>query len=125
MLSSSDPLGDVKVSSDDVYSNLDNYYIVNYWSEADYSWGHIEGAIQYSPKTSLLLESDLTTLPTDKKIAVYCYTGHTSAHIAAYLRTLGYDAETIVFGVNGMSYNAMPGTRFNPDEDIYDYELVK
>ncbi len=125
MLSATDPLGDVKISSDEVYSNLDNYYIVNYWSVTDYSWGHIEGAVQYTPKISLLLEKDLTTLPTDRKIVVYCYTGHTSAHIATYLRVLGYDAETIVFGVNGMSYNTMPGTRFIPETDIHDYDLVQ
>jgi rhodanese-related sulfurtransferase len=125
MLSSSDPLADVKVSSNDVYSNLDDYYILNYWPEDHYNWGHIDGAIQYTPKTSLLLETDLTTLPTDKKIVVYCYTGHTSAHIAAYLRVLGYDAETIVFGVNGMSYDNMPGTKFNATTEIHDYELVQ
>jgi rhodanese-related sulfurtransferase len=125
MLSATDPLGDVKISSDAVYSNLDNYYIVNYWSVTDYNLGHIEGAIQYTPKTSLLLDKDLATLPTDKKIVIYCYTGHTSAHIAAYLRVLGYDAETIVFGVNGMAYDNMPGTKFNPDTEIHDYDLVK
>lgn len=125
ILSATDPLADVKISSDDVYANLGNYYIVNYWSVTDYNWGHIEGAMQYTPKTSLLLDTDLTTLPTDKKIIVYCYTGHTSAHIATYLRVLGYDAETIVFGVNGMSYDTMPGTKFNPDTDIRDYDLVK
>jgi rhodanese-related sulfurtransferase len=125
MLATADPLGDVKIKSDEVYSNLDNYYIINYWSETDYNWGHIKGAMQYTPKTSLLLETDLTTLPTDKKIVVYCYTGHTSAPIATYLRVLGYDAETIVFGVNGMSYDNMPGTKFNADTEIYDYELVQ
>lgn len=125
MLSSSDPLSDVKVSNVDVYSNLDEYYIVNYWPADDYNWGHIDGAIQYTPKKSLLLDAELKTLPTDKKIAVYCYTGHTSAPIAAYLRVLGYDAETIVFGVNGMSYDNMPGTRFNSETDVRDFELVQ
>jgi len=125
MLNSTDPLGDVKISNNEVYSNLDNYYIINYWPEIDYNWGHIDGAIQYTPKTSLLLETDLTTLPTDKKIVVYCYTGHTSAHIATYLRVLGYDAKSILFGVNGMAYDNMPGIKFNPETEINDYELVQ
>jgi rhodanese-related sulfurtransferase len=125
LLSSSDPLGDVKVSSDAVYSNLNNYYIINYWSEEDYNWGHIDGAIQYTPKESLFLETDLTTLPTDKTIAVYCYTGHISAQVAGYLRTLGYDAKTIVFGVNGMAYDAMPGTKFVAKSDVHDFVLEK
>lgn len=114
-----------KVSSDVVYSGLSNYHIANYWSEDHYNWGHINGAMQYSPKAAFTLDADLTTLPTDKKIAVYCYTGQTSAHVAAYLRVLGYDAYSILYGVNGMSYDAMPGTRFIPETDIHDYDLAQ
>jgi len=125
MLGAADPFGDVKTSSDAVYGALSNYYIVNYWSDADYSWGHIDGAMQYTPKEDIKLETYLKTLPTDKMVAVYCYTGQTSAHMAAYLKVLGYDAKTIVYGVNGMSYDAMPGTRFIPTTDIHDYPLVK
>jgi rhodanese-related sulfurtransferase len=98
---------------------------VNYWSAADYSWGHIPGAIQYTPKADLKLDTFLKTLPTDKTIAVYCYTGQTSAHVAAFLKILGYDAKTILFGVNGMAYDTMPGTKFNPDTDVHDYDLVQ
>lgn len=117
--------GEANVKSDVVYANLDDYYIVNYWSEADYSWGHIDGAMQYTPKVDLAFDTALKTLPTDKKIAVYCYTGQTSAQVSAYLRVLGYDAKSILFGVNGMSYNEMPGTKFDADTQIYDYELVQ
>lgn len=125
ILSASDPLGDLKVSSDEIFSNLDNYYIINYWPLNDYNWGHIESAVQYSPKESLLLDVELETLPTNKKIAVYCYTGHTSAQITTYLRVLGYDAKTIIYGVNGMAYDTMPGTKFIPNEDIHDFDLEK
>ena len=120
-----DPFNDVKVSSDAVYADLGSYYVVNYWSEADYSWGHIDGAMQYTPKADLKLDTFLKTLPTDKKVAVYCYTGQTSAHVAAFLKVLGYDSKTILYGVNGMSYDAMPGTRFIPETDIHDYELSR
>ena len=119
------PFNDVKISSDAVYSDLSNYYIVNYWGEADYNWGHIDGAVQYTPKADLKSDTFLKTLPTDKTVAVYCYTGQTSAHVAAFLKVLGYDSKTILFGVNGMSYDAMPGTRFVPDTEIHDYDLVK
>ncbi|MDA3954453.1 MAG: rhodanese-like domain-containing protein [Bacteroidales bacterium] len=116
--------GEAAVQSSAVFESLDNYYIVNYWSEADYSWNHIPGAIQYTPAASLTSNTFLKTLPTDKTIAVYCYTGQTSAHVAAYLRVLGYDAKTVKFGVNGMSYDAMPGTKW-ADTEIHDYELVQ
>ncbi|NOX19497.1 MAG: rhodanese-like domain-containing protein [Chlorobi bacterium] len=120
-----DPFGSVKISAETVYSNLSNYYIVNYWSASDYSWGHIQGAVQYTPKADLKLDTFLKTLPTDKTIAVYCYTGQTSAHVAAFLKILGYDAKTILYGVNGMAYDSMPGTKFVPETDIHDYELVQ
>ena len=115
---------DAATSSDAVYTDLSANFILNYWIEADYSWGHIEGAMQYTPKSSLSVDVDLKTLPTDKPVAVYCYTGQTSAHVAAYLRVLGYDAKSITFGVNGMSYDEMPGTKWN-DDQIHDYELVQ
>ena len=114
-----------KVSSDAVYGALSTYYIANYWVEADYSWGHIDGASQYTPKNAFTSSEDLKTLPTDKPVAVYCYTGQTSAHVAAYLRVLGYDAKSILFGVNGMAYDEMPGTKFNPETDIHEFDLVQ
>lgn len=120
-----DGFNDVKVSSDAVYATLSNFYIVNYWSVADYSWGHIDGAVQYTPNVDMKTSTFLKTLPTDKTVAVYCYTGQTSAHMAAYLKVLGYDAKTILYGVNGMAYDNMPGTRFIPETEIHDYELVK
>lgn len=113
------------VTSELVFANPDNYYIVNYWSETDYAWGHIPGAIQYTPAASLTSDTFLKTLPTDKTIAVYCYTGQTSAHVAAYLRVLGYDAKSVKFGVNGMAHDTMPGTVFNAETDVHDYPLVQ
>lgn len=117
--------GATKMTNAAAFDTPANYYVVNYWSATDYSWGHIPGAIQYTPKASLTLDADLKTLPTDKTIAVYCYTGQTSAHVAAYLRVLGYDAKSIVFGVNGMAHDTMPGTVFNADTEVHDYALVQ
>lgn len=117
-----------KITNLTVTGNLSNYYLVNYWPAAQYETpGHIPGAIQYTPKESLKLSVDLKTLPTDKTIAVYCYTGQTSAHLAAYLRLLGYDAKSILFGTNGMIYDNMVAagnmTVFN-DSQIMGYDYV-
>lgn len=112
------------ISADNVYADLEGHYIVNYWPQAHYDWGHIEGAIQYTPGESLRLENALKTLPTDKPVVVYCYTGQNSAHIGAFLRMLGYDAKSLLFGVNGMAYNDMPGTKFDPDTHIMGYDYV-
>ena len=111
-----------------VFDNLDNYYIVNYWPENHYTDpGHIPGAMQYTPKESMKLSVDLKTLPTDKTIAVYCYTGQTSAYLTAYLRLLGYDAKSVLFGTNGMIYDDMIDagiTSVFSDAQIMGYDYV-
>ncbi|MCD4735141.1 MAG: rhodanese-like domain-containing protein [Bacteroidales bacterium] len=107
------------VTNQAVFANLSNYYIVNYWSEAHYNVGHIPGAMQYTPKEAIAINADLKTLPTDKAVVVYCYTGQTSSFMAAYLRLLGYDAKSLLFGANGMIYDTMVAesmTVFNDDQ---------
>ncbi len=112
------------IAAADVYANLDNFYIVNYWPTNHYfDPGHIEGAMQYTPKESMSLAADLKTLPTDKTIVVYCYSGQTSANLAAYLRVLGYDAKSLKFGCNTMIYNHMPASKWTAAE-IFGYDYV-
>jgi len=118
------------VTNATVFGNLSGYYIVNYWPETHYTNpGHIPGAMQYTPKTSLGFETDLKTLPTDKPVVVYCYTGQTSAFMAAYLRLLGYDAKTLLYGANGMIYDLMFNgglTVWKADQIMgYDYVVTK
>jgi len=107
--------GAAAISNGDVYANLDNYYIINYWPNAEYlDPGHIEGAIQYTPSEDLPLDAYLTTLPTDKTIVVYDYTGQNSAKIAAYLKIVGYDAKSLKFGANSMIYDEMTKSVWTP-----------
>jgi len=117
-----------KVDNKTVFDNLTTYYIVNYWPEDQYSgFGHIPGAIQYTPKASIKLSADLRTLPTDQPIVVYCYTGQTSSFLSAYLRLLGYDAKSLLYGMNGMAHDNMAaaGMTVFTDAEImgYDYEV--
>ncbi len=116
------------VTSGTVFTNLTGYYIVNYWTEAQYTTpGHIPGAIQYTPKESLKFAVDLTTLPADKPVAVYCFTGQTSAHLVAYLRLLGYDAKSILYGANGMIYDLCVTNKMTVFKatEIMEYEYVQ
>jgi len=119
---------DASVSNATVFGSLASYYIVNYWPSNEYADpGHIPGAMQYTPKQSIKLAADLKTLPTSKTIVVYCYTGQTSAFLTAYLRLLGYDAKSLLYGGNGMIYDLMVAksmTVFNAAQIMgYDYEL--
>lgn len=121
--------GEAAISSATVYGDLSSYYIVNYWPDADYTgMGHIEGAMQYTPKVDIHSDEALLTLPTDKTVVVYCYTGQTSANMAAYLRVIGYDAVSLTFGANGMIYDNMTKGKWNgalaPDGAVFEYPTV-
>ena len=94
------------------------------YKRQEYDQGHIEGAIQYTPKNDLKLAQFLKTLPTNKTIVVYCYTGQTSSHVAVFLRALGYDAKTLSFGANNLFYDTMPGTKW-VDTECKNYPVVQ
>jgi len=106
-----------------VTDNPSNYYVVNYWPNDQYlNPGHIEGAYNYVPGQSLTLATDLKTLPTDKTIVVYCYTGQTSAFMAAYLGTLGYNVKSLKFGANSMFHGDLPSSNWST-ANIMDYDF--
>ena len=98
---------DARIGIDEVVSNPDKYYVINYWPKERYDAGHLKGAIQYSPKKDLRMDAALNTLPTNKTIVVYCYTGFLSASVTAYLRILGYDAKSMVFGANSFENSVL------------------
>lgn len=120
--------GPANISAQEVFNDPESYYIVNYWPENQYlDPGHIPTAIQYTPKETIKLDADLRTLPADQTIVVYCYTGQTSSYLTAYLRLIGYDAKSLLFGANGMIYNelvdnSMP--HFAVETQVMGYDYV-
>jgi rhodanese-related sulfurtransferase len=116
-----------KVTADELFEPNHSYYIINYWPEDLYNKGHIPGAVQYKPKESLKRSKQLNTLPTDRPIVVYCYTGQHSAFVPAYLRLLGYDAKGLIYGTNSFMHGFMKkeGIRsaFTID-DVNDFPVV-
>lgn len=94
------------IMAGDLYADpdYDQWYIINYFPNTEYNAGHLPGARQYVPTQDILSTAALNTLPTDQKIAVYCWTGQTSAQVTAYLNMLGYDAYSVKFGVQNMCY---------------------
>ncbi|RKY87684.1 hypothetical protein DRQ09_04055 [candidate division KSB1 bacterium] len=101
------------ITADQVFEDPSSYFIINYWPESDYNNpGHIPGAYQFTPKSSLRKDQKLKYLPTDKEIVVYCYSGQTSAQVVAYLQILGYDAYSLLFGVNGFAYNSLSAHKY-------------
>ena len=101
------------ITASTVFENPDNYFIINYWPEIEYlDPGHIPGAYQFTPKSSLKKSTQLKYLPTNKQIVIYCYSGQTSAQVAAYLQIIGYNAYSLLYGVNGFAYNSLSKSKY-------------
>ena len=97
----------VLVSADDLMSMTEGYFVINYWPESMYNLGHVPTAIQYTPKKDLNSKTALNTLPTDMPIMTYCHTGQNAASITAFLRVLGYDAQSLSYGANALMNKTM------------------
>ncbi len=73
--------------------------------------GHIAESILYislpTIQSNLKSISFLQTLPTDKPILIYSYSGQISAMFSGYLSTIGYDARSILFGNHNIFYSLM------------------
>lgn len=117
-----------KAKAEDVFANLNSYYIFSFWPQTRYEADHIQGSFNFEPLHELTSIESLKYLPTDKPIVVYCNTGQYSAFVAAYLRTLGYNAKSMLFGANGMIYNKMKEygwSVFNADEHVNNFEYAE
>lgn len=127
LLAVTDPFGEIKISWQAVTASLTNYYIINYWPQAHYDMGHLPGAIQYTPKVDLKLATNLKTLPVNKPIVLYCYTGQTSAQVVTYLKLLGYDAKSLLYGVSTLNYNLLTTNNLTTwkDAECKYYPVVK
>lgn len=90
----------ITVTPDTLFAPDNGFYIINYWPEDLHRKGHIPTAVRYQPKKALKRAEQLNTLPLDKPIVVYCFTGQHSSLVTAYLRLLGYDARTLTYGAN-------------------------
>jgi rhodanese-related sulfurtransferase len=120
---------DISITFMDILENSDAYYIGNYWPQALYDLGHLPGAIQYNPKKSLHSSEDILTLPTDKPLVFYCYSGQNSAYVNAFFSIMGYDFRSLDYGANGFIHQFIketqpPGRTFS-DLHIRNYPLVQ
>lgn len=94
---------------------VSNFYIVCYGISAfcnqnsydPLAVGHFPRAVSYVPEKDLKSTENLQLLPDENKIVVYSYSGQISAFVVAYLRLLGYDAKSLLYGGNGLFYTFM------------------
>ncbi len=95
----------------EITEHTGDFYKINYWPETLYNQGHLPGAVQYQPKSSLHTTQALHTLPVDQPVSIDCYTGHHSAYVTAFLRLLGYDAYNLAHGANSFIHQTMVETQ--------------
>ena len=90
-----------KISEDDAKKLLDakdtSAIFLSVRKAEDFANGHIEGAINIPFAKGM--EQSFNTLPKDKKIIVYCYSGQTAGQTVAVLKMLGYDAVSLNAGM--------------------------
>jgi rhodanese-related sulfurtransferase len=99
--------GNILITSGEVFSNPQKYYIINLERKDKYEDGHIPGAIRYKPEGTLGFIAEMSSIPVDKTVVVYCGTGHNSSFATAYLRLFGYDARTLKYGNNSFMFDKM------------------
>jgi len=115
------------ITIDNLIPNIDDYYIINYWPKSNYDKAHLKGAHWYQPKKSMNINADLKTLPRDKKILVYCYTGMNSSAVVGFLRLLGYNAYSLRFGANSFMHKSALKNGWHAyiaKEKVHEYPLV-
>ncbi|MEZ4767345.1 MAG: rhodanese-like domain-containing protein [Caldilineales bacterium] len=115
------------IKADALYENLNDGdasndpYIISVRSAEDYGKGHLPGAVWEDPK-ALFTPEGLATLPTDRPIVVYCYTGQTASQVTSALNLLGYDASSLSFGMSSWTDNPdVFVKRFDAAKATHDY----
>ena len=72
--------------------------IIDIRSAEDYAAGHVKGAVNmpWGPAIS----EGLSSIPTDKPVYIYCYTGQTAGQAVATLNIAGIEARSVNLGWN-------------------------
>lgn len=113
------------IKNDALFEKPESFFTINYWPENQYNKGHVPEAIQFTPKKSLSRITFLQSLPTDRTIVTYCYTGQHSAYVTAYLAMLGYNAKSLLYGANGIMHQMLVDDigHYFSDAQIMEYPL--
>lgn len=89
------------ISSKELLEIVENerqgYYILDIRREEDFQRGHIEGANHTWWHD---VGDTLGELPEDQSIVVVCYTGQSAGQIVGVLKTMGYDAYSLLDGMD-------------------------
>ncbi|MCD6365933.1 MAG: rhodanese-like domain-containing protein [Bacteroidales bacterium] len=97
----------------DVLASPSNYFINNYWTDADVNtYGHIVGAHRIKEDLTLAI-GGFKYYDKDATVVTYCWTGQTASAITAYLNILGYNAKSLKFSANAMIYSQLQAHKWS------------
>ena len=88
-----------------------NVVVLDVRTVAEFTEGHIERAILIDQGQSDFIEKAKSTLPIEKKIAVYCRSGRRSANAAGKLADVGYKCINLKGGIIAWKEADMPVTK--------------
>ena len=94
-----------------------DYFVLSVRTSDSYLLGHIPGAANAYWR-DIAKDATLAMLPTDQKIAVYCYTGHTGTVATMILNSLGYEAYNLKFGIMSWTQDSTARVQFPFNEAI-------
>lgn len=86
---------------------LNKFFILDIREPEVFKEGHLKGATNIF-WLNLLEEKNLNKLPTNKKILIVCYVGHTASQMLVALKLLGYDAVVLKFGMGKSPVEGVP-----------------
>lgn len=88
-----------------------NVVVLDVRTVAEFTEGHIEGAILIDQGQSDFVEKAKATLPIEKKIAIYCRSGRRSANAAGKLADIGYKCVNLKGGIIAWKEAGKPVTK--------------
>ncbi len=114
----------------DILANPGNYFVNNYFDDTDWNkYGHFPGAYRIKPMS--IENGGIDNLDPDGPVVTYCWTSQTSGMITAYLKVLGYEAQSLSTGVNGMIWSNLQSHKWDSANGIPgvnapgNYEIVQ
>jgi len=104
--------GFMGVSASTVLNNPKDYFINNFWTEADVQhYGNIKTAHRIKPLS--LKNGEYKFYDPSRTAVTYCWTGQTSSMVTAYMNVLGYKAKSLKFGANGMIHSKLQSHKWD------------
>ncbi|PKM51920.1 MAG: sulfurtransferase [Firmicutes bacterium HGW-Firmicutes-7] len=96
----------------------DEMVILDIRSAEDYAKGHVIGAINVPWGTAI--SDNITKIPQDKEVFIYCYTGQTAGQAVMTMNLAGINARSIEFGWN-LGISKVEGYEALTDTNAYEF----